>query len=120
MFVMCFSTEGGASTSSVQMAEFDSPWATSASTSRSRGVSAVTPWSRLFPSEQLPDDLRVHHGAAPGDPFDRVQELVQRGHPVLEQVADRAVAVGEQLGGVGALDVLGQDQDRRPRLALAH
>lgn len=45
---MCFSTDGGASTSSAQIAELDNPWATSPSTSRSRGVNVLMPWSRLL------------------------------------------------------------------------
>src|SRR4051794_40520992 len=34
------------------------------------------------PGEQLPDDLRVHGGAAGRHPFHRVEERVERGHPV--------------------------------------
>ncbi len=36
-------------------------------------------------------------------------------HPVLQQVADAAGPVGEQLGRVLPLDVLAQDEDRRAR-----
>ena len=44
-----------------------------------------------------------------------VEERVDVGHPVLEQVADAARAVGEQFVGVGDLDVLGEHEHRRPR-----
>ena len=33
------------------------------------------------------------------------------GHPVLEQVADAGGVVGQQVGGVAGLDVLGEEQD---------
>jgi hypothetical protein len=54
--------------------------------------------------QQPGDDLRVHRGAAVRDPLDRVGELGAVEDPVLEQVADRARAVGEQLAGVQLLD----------------
>ena len=43
----------------------------------------------------------------------RVEELVDVRDPVLEQVADRARPVGQQVVGVGDLDVLGEHQHRR-------
>src|SRR6185312_6468897 len=46
---------------------------------------------------------------AGGHPLQRVEELRQVGDPVLEQVADPLRAVGQQLGGVPLLHVLGQD-----------
>src|SRR5215469_8550141 len=49
------------------------------------------------PAEQLGHHLGVHDGAAAGHGADRVDELVVVEHPVLEQVADRACLVGEQL-----------------------
>ena len=56
--------------------------------------------------EQLRDHLGIQGGAAAGDAAQRVEELVHPPDPVLQQVADRADTVGEQLGGVGSLDVL--------------
>ena len=49
----------------------------------------------------------------------RVDEVAHVGHAVLEQVADAAGAVGEQLGRVRLLDVLGQDQHREAAPAAA-
>ena len=68
---------------------------------------------RVRPVDQLCDDLRVHHGAAGGDPADRVDELADLADPVLEQVADRAGPVGEQVPGVEPLHVLRQHQHRQ-------
>ena len=60
--------------------------------------------------EQLRDHLGIQGAAAGGHPVQRVEELRQVGDPVLEQVADALRAVGEQLGGVPLLHVLGQDE----------
>src|SRR3954454_13383413 len=49
-------------------------------------------------SEELPDDLRIERCAAPGDAADGVDERVDLHDPVLQQVADAAAPVGEQLG----------------------
>ena len=57
---------------------------------------------------QLGHDLGVHHRAAPGHGADRVDELVIAEHPVLEQVADPARLVSEQLTSVELLDALGE------------
>ena len=51
-------------------------------------------------AEQLADHLPVQHGAAAGHPAQRLDELVVAEHPVLEQVADPAGLVGDQLAGV--------------------
>ncbi|EQD86671.1 hypothetical protein N599_08175 [Saccharopolyspora erythraea D] len=67
--------------------------------------------------EQLGHDLGVHPGAAGGDAAQGVDELVDAGHAVLEQVAHAAAAVGEQLAGVGLLDVLGEHQHPAARAA---
>ena len=76
-------------------------------------VSVASGSSARAAGQQLGDHLRVHRGAAGGDPADRVDELVGVEHPVLEQVADAAAAVGEQLPGVELLDVLGEHQHRQ-------
>ena len=47
------------------------------------------------------------------DAPDGVDEVGDVHHAVLQQVADTAVAVGEELGRVGLLDVLRDDEDRR-------
>ena len=48
-------------------------------------------------AEELRDDLGVERGAAGGDALHRVDELAHVGDAVLEQVADAAAAVGQQL-----------------------
>src|SRR6185503_1060097 len=65
-------------------------------------------------AEQLRDRLRVHRRPALGDAADRVDELADVGDAVLEQVADTAAAVGQQLGGERPLDVLREHEDRQP------
>nr|WP_311736924.1 hypothetical protein [Streptomyces sp. Ag109_G2-6] len=55
--------------------------------------------------EELTDHFGVERGAAGRHPVEGVEEVVDAGDPVLEQVAD-AGAVGDQLSGVGVLDVL--------------
>ncbi len=69
----------------------------------------------VAPPEQLRDDLRVEHGAAVGDPVDRVDQLGERRDAVLQQVADATAAGAEQLLRVGDLDVLRQQQDAGAR-----
>jgi hypothetical protein len=59
------------------------------------------------------DHLGVHRGAAARHPGDGVGELSAVKHPVLEQVTDRARAVGEELAGIQLLDVPGDDEDRQ-------
>ena len=65
-------------------------------------------------AQQLGDRLGVQRGAALGHAPHGVDEVAHLGDAVLEQVADAAAPVGEQLGGVGALDVLREHQDRQP------
>ena len=62
------------------------------------------------PREQLGDDVGVERGATGGDASHRLEEVGYVHHPVLEQVADAAPAVGQQLRGVGRLDVLGDHE----------
>jgi hypothetical protein len=52
----------------------------------------------------------VEHGAAAGHAPERVRELVEVGDPVLEQVADAARVVADQLERVGRLDVLAEHE----------
>ena len=65
---------------------------------------------------QLGDDLGVQRGAAGGDPAHRVEEVADVRDPVLEQVADRAGGLRQQVGGVALLHVLGQHQKRHVRV----
>ena len=117
MFATCFSTAPTVSISALAMPAFERPSAISPSTSSSRGVSAASGPS--LPREELRHDLRIERRPAPCDARDRVDELADVHHAVLEQIADAALPVGKQLGGVGQLDVLRDDEDRRfpgPRL----
>lgn len=70
-------------------------------------------------AEQLGDHLGVHRGAAGRDAPQRLDEVGGVEHAVLEQVADSARAVGEQLAGVDLLDVLRQHEHREPGPAAA-
>src|SRR5579875_2481136 len=70
--------------------------------------------------EELCDDFRVECGSAGCDPAHGLDELVDVHDPVLEQVADAAASVGEELVGVCVLDVLGDDEDRRGGSAPAY
>ncbi len=63
--------------------------------------------------EKAGDHLRVHRGAAGGDPADGVHELGAVEYPVLEQVADAPAATGQQFAGVQLLDVLGEHEHRQ-------
>ena len=76
---------------------------------RERGERVVGP----VPDHQLGDHLGIEGGPAAGDAPQGVHELADVADAVLEQVADAAGAVGEQLGRVLALDVLAEDEDRR-------
>ena len=60
---------------------------------------------------------RVDHGAAPGDPIQRLCEFFDVGHTTLEQVSD-PVTAGQQLHHVLDLDVRGELQDRDVRKLL--
>ena len=74
--------------------------------SRSSGPS----WRRR--ENSCGDHVGIERGAAVGDAPDRLQEVGDVHDAVLEQVADATAAVGQQLLGVGLLDVLGDDQHR--------
>ena len=101
---------------------FECPSASSPSTSRSRGAERderVVP-----PPHELSHHLRVDGGPARADPAQRVDELLDVDHPVLEQVADAtpvadAVAGTEQVGGIGVLHVLAQHDDGQARVRPA-
>jgi hypothetical protein len=71
---------------------------------------------RASASDELAHDLRVERGPALDDALHGVEEVSHVPDPLLEEVADRTAAVGEQLGRVRVLDVLGKDEHREPRL----
>lgn len=102
-------------TSCAAIAAFERPCAISSSTSRSRAVSRPSGSTvGLPPRQQLLDHLRVHRRTARRDPTYGVHELLRVEHPVLQQIPDRAAAVGEQLTRVQLLHVLGEHQHRQP------
>src|ERR1700733_1047873 len=84
-------------------------------TARGGGEPADRAFRRAVAGQQPGDDLGVHRRTAARDPGHRVGELGSVEYPVLEQVTDRARAVGEQLAGVELLDVLGDDKDGQAR-----
>ena len=89
------------------MPELVSPSAISSSTSRSRSESSAS--GRVASvSEQPPHDLRVQRRAAAGDAFGGLEEVVDGEHAVFEEVAE--ASEGDQLDGVGGLDVLGEHE----------
>ena len=94
---------------------FVRPSAIAASTSRSRGVSAASGSSAPAADHELGDHLGIERRAAASDPAQGVHELADVADAVLQQVADAAGAVREELGRVLALDVLAEHQDRRAR-----
>ena len=71
------------------------------------------------PAEHLRDDLRIEHRPAGRDALDRLDEPVDVGHALLEQVADPLGAVREQLAQVAVLDELREQQDPDRRQLLA-
>ena len=68
-------------------------------------------------NDELAHDLGVEGHAALGDPAHGFDEVADVAHSLLEQVADSADAVGEQLRRVGVLDVLREHQHREPGTA---
>ena len=79
------------------------------------GVSRSSGSSCAAPGQQRGHHLGVEHGAAVRHPPHGVDERGDVGDPVLEQIADGALAALEQLAGVELLDVLRQHQDREAR-----
>jgi SAM-dependent methyltransferase len=70
------------------------------------------------PLQEAAHDLRIDDGAAVADPADRVGQLAEIRHPVLEEVTDASGPVRQQRHRVGGLHVLGQHQD--PDVGVFH
>ena len=70
-------------------------------------------------AEHLGDDLGVEDRAAVIDPAHRVDEAVDLGDPVLEQVADPLAARAQEVDRIVLLDVLREDEDPGPGQLLA-
>ena len=119
MLLMCLATAFSVTWRAAPIEALDRPSAISASTSFSR---VGEPVQRLvaLPGHHRGDHLGVEHGAAVEHLAHAVDELPHVGDPVLEQVADRALAAGQQLAGVELLDVLREHQHREARPARAH
>ena len=85
---MCFSTARLVSTSESAIAALLLPWAISASTSRSRGVSSASGErsARHLAGDERLDDLRVDDRAAVRDRLDRRDELPPVVDALLQQV----------------------------------
>ena len=89
MLATCFSTVPPVTTSAPAMPAFERPSAISASTWRSRAGQRRQAVGAAAGPQQLADDLGVERRAAGGDPLQRVGELGDVGHPLLQQVARR-------------------------------
>ena len=111
MLVTCFSTARSVTTSSAAIAALERPSAIRPSTSRSRGVSASSGSSRrrLRPSIWETTSGSSAEPPAPTRRTASVSASTSR-DPVLEQVAEPLGALGQQLAGVGDLDVLGEHE----------
>ena len=118
MLLMCLATAFSVTKRAAAIAAFDRPSAISA---EHLLLARRQPVERLVAAagHDRGDDLGVEDGAAGGDAAYAVDELGDVGDAVLEQVADRALAAGQQLAGVELLDELGQHHHREagPRLA---
>ena len=71
------------------------------------------------PRDEAADDSGVEGRASCGDAFDRVEELGDVAHAVLEQVADAGRVVPDELEHVRRLQVLGEHEHRHGRVRAA-
>ncbi len=115
MWATCVSTVFSPTPSAVAIAPFERPSAMSRRTavSRSRELDqrvAVAP-----PADEHGHDLWIDRRAAARHPPNRVEQLIDVGDPVLEQITDAGPTIGEEAHGMGRLDGLRQDDDRRRR-----
>ena len=88
MLVTCFSTARSVTTSGSAMPWFERPSAMWPSTSRSRGLSADERVLAPPPPDQPGDDLGIERRAALPDATHALDEAVDVGDAVLEQVAE--------------------------------
>jgi hypothetical protein len=105
----CVSTVLGLTTRRSQIPRFESPWAISSSTSRSRGELAERAVRTLAP-EELRDDLRVDRGSAAADASHGVQEVVDLKNAVLQEVAEALGRVTHECERVRRLDDLREQE----------
>jgi hypothetical protein len=61
----------------------------------------------------------VEHAAAAGDAADRVDKVVDVGHPVFQQVTQRCAACTEQVERATRMDPLRQQQDSHLGIRVA-
>ena len=65
-------------------------------------------------AEELRHHFRIQGRPSYGDALERLDEVADVRHTVLQQVPDTGGVVGEQVGRVAGLDVLGEEQDAEP------
>ena len=115
----CFCTTPVETPSRSAIPLLERPSAISSRTSRSRGVSVVERTLLAVAGEQLRDDLRVERGPAGRHVAQRGREVLDVGDAVLEQVAEARGVLDQDPHRDPDLDVLGEDHDRRVRVAGA-
>ena len=101
------------------MAALDLPSAMSWRTSISRGAKGRQSVLLARAHEDLGHDLRVQHGASPGDFLDGGEEVLDIGNAVFEQVAEAAGVLGDEFGCVLLFHVLAEHEDLDVRVLLA-
>jgi hypothetical protein len=109
---MCFSVAPSVMLSSLAIPMLVRPSAMAARTSRSAGRQGGQRVVGPLANHELGDDLRIEGGPAPGDAAQGIHEVRDVADPILQQVADAARAIGEELGRVLALHELAEYQDR--------
>ena len=119
MLATCFSTAPSLTTIALAMAALERPSAMRPRTSRSRGVSTESESRPAGGAEELRHHFGIQGRTSNGDPLERLDEVADVGHPVLEQVPDTGGVVRQQVGGVPGLDVLREQQDAESLVALA-
>ena len=115
MLLMCFSVAPSVIPSSVAIPWFVRPFGHRRQDLPFAGREHLERVVAAPRGHQLGDHLGVQGGAAAGHAPERVHELAHVADPVLEEIADAAGAIGEQLRRVLALHVLAEDQHRRSR-----
>ena len=113
--LMCFSTARSVRTSAAAMAALFLPWAISARISRSRGVRRATGDSapRARPATSASTTLGSITDPPSATSRMAPTQLVEVGHPLLQQVGPPLGAVLEEREGVGRLGVLAEHHHAR-------